>query len=267
MDPDYNDLRRRFSPAGSQLRLLQDRMLKMLVQVDEFCSAHGIRYWLSSGTCLGAIRHGGFIPWDDDVDIEMRKEDYERFVKLFHNFNGLEIQTPDNDPLYSSPYAKIRDKYSIVSEADGSDVNYSFRGAFIDVFCIEDISDFSAHLSLHLRWRLSMYGKRVSMTKMQRIVFLLRKKFIYKVVIPCLRLLDTFLPRRLQYTYGTGFISEHRAAEDVSSIIRVPFETVMLPVPRGYHGYLQKLYGNYLQLPDLDSIKPHFCEVTFIDEK
>ena len=65
-------LRQRFSPEGSPLRRHQDRMLEMMVWLDAVCRRHGIPYWLGSGTLLGAVRHGGFIPWDDDVDIEFR---------------------------------------------------------------------------------------------------------------------------------------------------------------------------------------------------
>ena len=72
-------LRQQFNPDGSPLRQLQIRLLDLLRFFDDFCNEHGIKYWLSSGTCLGAIRHGGFIPWDDDVDVEMLDEDYQNY--------------------------------------------------------------------------------------------------------------------------------------------------------------------------------------------
>ena len=76
------ELRDIFNPEGSDLRKLQLRILEILKFVDSVCKTHGIQYWLSSGTCLGAVRHGGFIPWDDDVDIEMFEKDYIRFCKI-----------------------------------------------------------------------------------------------------------------------------------------------------------------------------------------
>ena len=87
-------LRERFNPDGSPLREFQMRLLDILVFIDDVCRRHGINYWLSSGTCLGAIRHGGFIPWDDDIDIEMLDTDYKRFIKV--------MQTEHNDPRQSA---------------------------------------------------------------------------------------------------------------------------------------------------------------------
>lgn len=69
----HEELRQRYNPDGSLLRRQQMRMLHILVEVDKICQRHNIRYWLSSGTLIGAVRHGGFIPWDDDLDIEMMR--------------------------------------------------------------------------------------------------------------------------------------------------------------------------------------------------
>lgn len=81
-DTLQNELRERYNPDGSILRKQQLRMLEMLQYIDFVCKKHNIRYWLCSGTLLGAVRHGGFIPWDDDVDIEMLREDYKRLVRI-----------------------------------------------------------------------------------------------------------------------------------------------------------------------------------------
>ena len=76
------ELRERFNPDGSLLRRQQLRMLELLEAVDLVCKKYDIPYWLSSGTLIGAVRHQGFIPWDDDLDIEMLREDYLRLMKV-----------------------------------------------------------------------------------------------------------------------------------------------------------------------------------------
>ena len=75
-------LRERFNPEGSILRRQQLRMLELLDAVDCICKKHNIPYWLSSGTLIGAARHNGFIPWDDDLDIEILRSDYLRLIKI-----------------------------------------------------------------------------------------------------------------------------------------------------------------------------------------
>ena len=75
---DHEALRQRFNPEGSLLRRMQHRMTEMLVEIDKICRRHDLKYWLCSGTLLGCVRHGGYIPWDDDLDIEMLREDYEK---------------------------------------------------------------------------------------------------------------------------------------------------------------------------------------------
>ena len=79
---NQDELRARFNPDGSLLRRQQLRMLDILLEVDKICKKHDIRYWLSSGTLIGAMRHDGFIPWDDDLDIEMLRSDYVRLMKV-----------------------------------------------------------------------------------------------------------------------------------------------------------------------------------------
>ena len=98
----------RFNPEGSVLRLHQMKMLRILEFVDRVCRKHGIRYWLSSGTLLGAARHGGFIPWDDDLDIEMLYRDYKRLMEVlpFELPSNLVLQTMHTDSNYVAPYAK-----------------------------------------------------------------------------------------------------------------------------------------------------------------
>ena len=85
-----SELRKRFNPDGSLLRRQQLRMLELLEVIDVICRKHQIPYWLSSGTLIGAARHKGFIPWDDDLDIEMLRSDYLRLLKFFlKNFRTI----------------------------------------------------------------------------------------------------------------------------------------------------------------------------------
>ena len=106
LDADLQaQLRERFNPEGSELRMQQRRMLDILLHINGVCSKHGIKYWLSSGTLLGAVRHGGFIPWDDDLDIEMLREDYDRFIEVFEDSDEFVLHSRNTDTFYMLPFA------------------------------------------------------------------------------------------------------------------------------------------------------------------
>ena len=96
------ELRARFNPEGSMLRRQQMRMLEILLEVDKICKKHDIKYWLSSGTLIGAMRHDGFIPWDDDLDIEMMRSDYLRLMEVLPSElpEWLALQNDETDPYY-----------------------------------------------------------------------------------------------------------------------------------------------------------------------
>jgi lipopolysaccharide cholinephosphotransferase len=130
-DREIPDLR----PEGdTDLRSCQLVMLRLLRIFDRICGEAGLRYWLDSGTLLGAIRHGGFIPWDDDVDVKMPIEDYRRFLELAPGLLPYDVffQTRESDPAHPVTWAKLRDRFSHMDEPGGP---FAFsQGIPIDVF-------------------------------------------------------------------------------------------------------------------------------------
>ena len=133
---DHAALRQRFNPDGSLLRRQQMRMLEILLEVDRICKKHDIKYWLSSGTLIGAARHKGFIPWDDDLDIEMLWDDYKRLMKVLPDElpETMALQNTKTDPNYFCFYAKVRDRRSHLEESNRYDRVWREQGIYIDVF-------------------------------------------------------------------------------------------------------------------------------------
>ena len=133
------ELRARFNPEGSMLRRQQMRMLEILLEVDKICKKHDIRYWLSSGTLIGAMRHDGFIPWDDDLDIEMMRSDYLRLMEVLPSElpEWLALQNDETDPYYFFYYAKVRDRRSRMLEHNNYDRMWQEQGIYIDIFPME----------------------------------------------------------------------------------------------------------------------------------
>ncbi len=120
------------------LRQCQLKQLQILREIDAVCREHHIDYWLDGGTLLGAVRHKGFIPWDDDIDIAMRVEDVDRFIEVASRElpSTRMVQTPQNEPT-KSPIMKIRDLNSFYVEF-GDDFSSDYqKGIYVDVFPME----------------------------------------------------------------------------------------------------------------------------------
>jgi len=129
---------------SKDLRKAQLIMLEMLVEFDAICKKHHLRYWLDAGTLLGAVRHGGFIPWDDDIDISMPLEDYNIFLEIACNelSDNIFFQTTKTDPKFKFDYIKLRSNCASIVEfhEKNRDINYH-QGLFVDIFPMLTIED------------------------------------------------------------------------------------------------------------------------------
>lgn len=257
------ELRKRFNPEGSVLRKHQLVMLDLLKHFDKICSEHNITYWLSSGTCLGAVRHGGFIPWDDDLDVEMLREDYLKLEKVFQETDLYVLQTSKNDPYYVVPYAKLRNKRSEISE-HGQDLKYKYQGIYIDIFVLERCPNTMSRIYNRLAWELLLWGSRSS-SRFSTSMFFVGKFLLYKF-IPITRFLFGKLKgNQLRHTYGSGFNWNFRKEEWLFPLRKITFEGCEFPIPGDYDSYLRKMYNDYMRLPNLDAIRPHTTKVKIFD--
>ena len=207
-----DELRQRYNPEGSLLRRHQLRMLEILKEIDRICQKHRIDYWLSSGTLLGAVRHGGFIPWDDDLDIEMERKDYLRLLQLLPEElnDAYLLQTHGTDPGFISTYAKIRDKYSAITEHE-EDINYRYKGIFIDIFQMEVTSYPLVRFAAALHRRLVYKYNRVPYAGngFRKFQMQINYTLLTQLLYPCLRTAarNGRNTEVLPHTSGTCFLS------------------------------------------------------------
>lgn len=260
-------LRQRFAPEGSTLWRQQQRMLEMMVWLDDVCRRHRIPYWLGSGTLLGAVRHGGFIPWDDDVDIEFRREDYPRLLQvLTQETAGTDyaLQTHDTDPGYFFTYAKLRDRRSRLQEQTGYDRIFTYQGIYLDLFVLEPMTKPLHWLSNRTFGIIYKVLRNPEYNTQQ----LIRKTdSIYRVnmrfVFPLLRLLSRlFSPQLLTYSPGIPFESQRDPAE-LFPLSTVVFEGHRFSAPHNPEAYLRRMFGNWQRLPDIDKISTHTARLEF----
>ena len=262
-----DDLRSRFNPDGSPLRRQQLRMLDILLEVDKICKKHAIRYWLSSGTLIGAMRHNGFIPWDDDLDIEMMRSDYLRLMRVLpQELPGwLALQTDETDENYFFYYAKVRDRRSRMREQGGYDRRWREQGIYIDIFPMERHPLWLHKLTektvghMYKIWRTSTDDTK-SIRQVRRI-FNANKRYLF----PTLRALCRLLPGRV-ITSGMGIpFHNPRYEEEIFPLATHDFEGHPLPVPGQADAHLRHLYGDYMQLPDLNKLATHVGQLEFYD--
>lgn len=244
-------MRARYNPDGSPTRELQLVLLEILEELDRICTDNGIEYWLDSGTCLGAVRHGGFIPWDDDVDVCMTKPNYDRFIEVFREDDRFALTTRENDLYYTYGYAKMRLKNMVLSEnGTTADIHYRHRGPFIDIFIVDKVPVLSARIFKQVACHLHIFTK----IKHPGIISVTLLRFFKALYLGVLKMWAP-VARRLpwaQYRFALGIsFYKHVFPEGMfDKLIRVPFETMMAPIPQQYDKLLTIYYGDYMKLPD-----------------
>ena len=256
-------LREKYNPEGSLLWQMQERMLLILAEIDRICERHGITYWLSGGSMLGAVRHEGFIPWDDDLDIEMLRPDFVRLMKILETElpEWLALQWHTTDRNYFFQFAKIRDRRSQLFERNGYDKVWKEHGIFIDIFPLErvprwihDVSNLTfGHTYKMMR---TARNPQTVMWKVRLLAWANRN-----VVFPLLRLVSRLLPTRY-YDFGLGIpYFQHSLLEDYLPVRRVKYEHTTAPIMARAEKCLAWRYGEYMKLPENPGSEYHAEDV------
>lgn len=253
-------LRRRFNPDGSPLRRLQMTMLDILTEIDGICRRNGIDYWLSSGTLIGAARHGGFIPWDDDLDIEMLAGDYRRFCQIASRElpPHLVLQNSSTDPMFLLGLAKIRDiRTNIRSTSRGLEQHYRFNGVFIDILPIEP----STSLILHRISGKIAYWGALAVNSFQGHPGSNAVRAVNRGANAILRGLNRFIQplapgRRLRHVFPSTF-PKPRMSDEIFPLTEIEFEGHKFMAPANTDAYLRRIYGDWTALPDLTRLAAH----------
>lgn len=237
---------------------MQLAMLDLLKEIDAICRKHSIPYWLASGTCLGAIRHGGFIPWDDDCDIEMLEPDYKRFCKVVNSMENSEyvVQNHDIDPGYYHPFGKFKRVDGTIREVQNKayDRHYRYFGLFVDIFPLVPSSSHALHRIGFFYHRVQALGWRIENDMMWKLYNHTIGAFTRKVIFPALRQMGK-VKAKGQLRMADGCLYDKpRYTDDIFPLSAATFENVSLPVPGKVDAYLKKLYGDYNRLPDLDKV-------------
>ena len=241
--------------------------LDLLHQVDIVCKIYNLHFVAGAGTLLGAVRHKGFIPWDDDIDIYMLRPDYDKLINLTEEFKKpYFLQTAYSDPGLIRTFARLRNSQTTFST--DWEMDYSInKGIFIDIFPLDGISD---SLFKDRMQKILCHFYRISFTEVKKhnpdwtfhrkvIEFLKRMIFDftgknkvknfgqYELQLKKYSTKDTKMWGNRTLVFDCP--KSRRPYEDWLDIIDVPFEFTRIPIPRNYDEILKQQYGEYMRFP------------------
>lgn len=265
-----NELRSKYNPDGSILRKAQLRMLDLLKFLDKICKENNIQYWLDSGTLLGAMRHGGFIPWDDDVDVCMMKEDAEKLKQIMEDkiWDGhVVLQTKDNDKhYYNISWMTLRDTKSEYLQDSFNHNRLKYRGMQVDIFVMEE----NANPTASKLGRFMNFGLiEAPLSNWHGLKFLrpfvpFNYQMVSKVIAPLLSCIPGRQNSLLSCGVGCLFPNIQKKSS-VFPLSQVEFEGETFLAPANADEYLKAMFGNWNQVPSPDKIQTHNTQFKFYD--
>lgn len=275
-----------------KLKKLHDISMLLLMKTDEAMKKENTRYMLDAGTLLGAIRHKSFIPWDDDADICMLREDYEKFLKnAKSHFDGdFEFVLPGQkgDEAFYDFVPKVICKKAIIDK--GSEDYEFYKGKYsypaLDIFVIDKVPDSSLGQALHTKLLILIYGmamghrKSIDYSKYSslegfviRVLSFIGKGIpLYKIAKLYDKVASMFRHKNKKTVMSTHSAMDHFGDcyeyEWYKTMVDAAIDGKKFPVPCGYDRILTKHYKDYMQYPPMDKRKPkhlQFDKVEFFD--
>ena len=257
--------------SNEDLRKVQLLQLKILKEVHRICEKHSIKYFLIGGTLLGAIRHKGFIPWDDDIDIGMLREEYERFCSICRTdlSNEYFLQTIETDPGYALQYGKMMLMgTTLIEKSTGRSIKKS--GLFIDIFPYDYIprKRYKQYIlfflsKILLRAYALKKGYRIMWNNSICTFFLNLISVIFcifpsSVLYSLLRYAITMYQNPIEGkevlvgVVGSNFLKRQFKNDNLKDLILLLFEDDLYFAPKNYDIILSKIYGDYMTMPPLE---------------
>lgn len=240
------------------LQELQQKETEILSFFHEFCTEHGIPYFLAYGTMIGAVRHGGFIPWDDDIDVFMRRADYERLLRILPETKceHYSLQTIYNDRSYSNAFAKLVDtRVPLYSTVSGEPQGF----CWIDIFPLDCIP--------RNRFLRKLYSKLLQyLFKRKKKADSSRKNAVCRVFDSACQMFNVFHCKYVADCVFNGRIKNVIPAEYLEDRMMIEFGKKQFSIYGNYDDILRSGYGDYMTPPPVEDQVPSHSFVAYHEE-
>ena len=251
-----------------ELRRLQLTQLSILKATVKVLNEDNIKYFLIGGSCLGAVRHNGFIPWDDDVDIGIFREDYNKLPEIFKKLpDNMFYQGYFNEVEYPYNFSKVRMKNTTMLQAGDDHLNMH-HGIYIDIFALDNapgrVEDFEKYYNKVKKWKLLQsayylgdYKNSMKRKLSHRIIKKLVRTFFSgkKIHEELEKKLLKYMNTEASYVAnlcGQRDLKEFERKDVYGEGLKMQFEDDVFIIPEKYDEYLSGLYGNYMEFPPLE---------------
>ena len=265
--------------TSEEVRKMQLKGLEMALFFDEFCKKHGLLYYFCGGCCIGALRHQGFVPWDDDVDVFMPRADYEKLKQLWVDTPEYSIQYPTRKVVTENQFATIcaNNTTFIKTYQMNLDINH---GLVLDILPLDGCPT-GWRRKLQKFWALlySLFVVGKAPENHSKLLYILGKIALgivrpkawrYAVWRFCEKQMSKYPIEKCDYVTelcaGPHYMQNEYRREWFDSAVRKEFEGHQMPLPVGYDSYLRMAFGDYMQLPPEDKrVCHHAFEVMDMD--
>ncbi len=241
--------------------------LDLLSELLRVCKKNDIKVFAYAGTLLGAVRHHGFIPWDDDIDVCLERKEYEKLLKVASEFETpYFFQTAKSDKEFFIGYARLRNSLTTGFVKTEKSLNYN-GGIYIDIFVLDGFNDNMDILSRQLEARRRIL-QRINLFHWDKSngIKKIIKRFCKSIIScwisyeDCLDKYDKCISRYNDRSEKLSLMTHKYELlikywcfkHDMEETIEVPFENLMIPIPKAYDSILKNIYGNYMEFPPLE---------------